>query len=197
MAPFRNLGVWFKRFRYRCGYGVHSPFAFNFITGVIFERGEYYAYHTLDSVFQKGVFWRHSHLCTCWHFLFRLSNFVRPDFILTDAAVTQPERAYLVAACQRAVCIPANRLKEMSGTVLVYIEANPDGLSEILEQICKRTCPCSVLLLHTTSGKCRAQCTEIIRRSSHCGISFDLYDYLLVFFDRSLYKKHYIINFFD
>lgn len=42
-----RLLVWLLRFRHRRGYGVHSPFAFNFITSVIYERGEYYAYAEL------------------------------------------------------------------------------------------------------------------------------------------------------
>ena len=38
--PFIRL----SRFRYRCGYGVHSPFAFSLITDVIYEKMPYYAY---------------------------------------------------------------------------------------------------------------------------------------------------------
>ena len=30
--------IWLRRFRHRCGYGVHSPFAFNLITQVIYEN---------------------------------------------------------------------------------------------------------------------------------------------------------------
>ena len=29
--------IWLSRFRHRCGYGVHSPFAFSLITQVIYE----------------------------------------------------------------------------------------------------------------------------------------------------------------
>ena len=42
--------IWVRRFRHRCGYGVHSPFAFNLITGVIYEKGEFYAYAPLRSL---------------------------------------------------------------------------------------------------------------------------------------------------
>ena len=34
---------WLLRFRKRCGYGIHSPFAFQFVTGVIYEKGAYFA----------------------------------------------------------------------------------------------------------------------------------------------------------
>lgn len=40
--------IWLSRFRYRCGYGVHSPFAFSLITDVIYEYTPYYAYHALQ-----------------------------------------------------------------------------------------------------------------------------------------------------
>ena len=30
--------VWLKRFRHRKGYGVHSPFAYNFITRIIYGK---------------------------------------------------------------------------------------------------------------------------------------------------------------
>jgi len=33
-----------KRLRTAKGFGVHSPFAFNFITNVLFEKYSYYAY---------------------------------------------------------------------------------------------------------------------------------------------------------
>lgn len=36
--------IWLYRFRHRCGYGVHSPFAFNLITHVIYESTAYYKY---------------------------------------------------------------------------------------------------------------------------------------------------------
>ena len=44
---------WLLRFRHRCGYGIHSPFAFGFVTGVIYESGQYYAYAPLHRCFQE------------------------------------------------------------------------------------------------------------------------------------------------
>ena len=39
--------IWLRRFRHRRGYGVHSPFAFDFITDVVYERTAYYKYKDL------------------------------------------------------------------------------------------------------------------------------------------------------
>ena len=41
--------IWLSRFRYRCGYGVHSPFAFSLITDVIYEKMPYYAYDLMNA----------------------------------------------------------------------------------------------------------------------------------------------------
>ena len=42
--------IWLRRFRHRCGYGVHSPFAFNLITQVIYENTPYYKYKDIKKL---------------------------------------------------------------------------------------------------------------------------------------------------
>ena len=39
--------IWLSRVRHRCGYGVHSPFAFELITCLFYEKTPYYAYKEL------------------------------------------------------------------------------------------------------------------------------------------------------
>ena len=61
--------IWLSRFRYRCGYGVHSPFAFSLITDVIYEKMPYYAYDSLEKeqkkiVDRKSTRLNSSHRCT-------------------------------------------------------------------------------------------------------------------------------------
>ena len=76
--------IWLSRFRYRCGYGVHSPFAFSLITDVIYEKMPYYAYSSLKKEQKKMIRERG------WtkgsqkvnRFLFRLVNRVQPDTII-------------------------------------------------------------------------------------------------------------------
>ena len=76
--------IWLSRFRHRCGYGVHSPFAFSLITDVIYEKMPYYAYSSLKEEQKKMVRERG------WtkgsqkvnRFLFRLVNRVQPNTII-------------------------------------------------------------------------------------------------------------------
>ena len=35
---YKRYWIWLKRFRHRKGYGVHSPFAFDFITRIIYNK---------------------------------------------------------------------------------------------------------------------------------------------------------------
>ena len=46
-SPLRRFSRWLTRWRHRCGYGVHSPWAFSWITEVIYNDFAYYAYAPL------------------------------------------------------------------------------------------------------------------------------------------------------
>lgn len=52
---FRNPAKWYRRLRTSRGFGVHSPFAFDFITKVLRDRDSfYYAYPEIDSLCGKN-----------------------------------------------------------------------------------------------------------------------------------------------
>ena len=66
------------RFRHRNGYGVHSPFAYNLIKGVIYESHMYYAYPELARM--RGSYaGRLSVSGRMDRLMFRLANYVRPE----------------------------------------------------------------------------------------------------------------------
>ena len=97
--------IWLKRFRHRRGYGVHSPFAFDFLTYVVYERGEYYAYRELKKRYPVVCLCGGLHRLKCRKFLFRLSNYVHPSLIRIYGHVKEAETAYLAAGCRSAaVC---------------------------------------------------------------------------------------------
>ena len=78
--------IWLYRFRHRCGYGVHSPFAFNLITHVIYETTPYYKYKELASeqkrlMPQKDRAWGYEP-SKVKRLLFRLVNYAQPATIV-------------------------------------------------------------------------------------------------------------------
>jgi hypothetical protein len=69
-----------KRVRTAKGFGVHSPFAFNFITNVLFEKLPYYAYFDIPRYLSE----KHidAPISSIHQLSFRLVNFFRPKNVL-------------------------------------------------------------------------------------------------------------------
>ena len=106
--------IWLSRFRYRCGYGVHSPFAFSLITDVIYEKMPYYAYDLLKAEQKKRITtqgWEKG-IPKINRLLFRLVNKVQPATIIE---VGQPSAAslYLQSAKPSAGYLFASDLSEL------------------------------------------------------------------------------------
>ena len=79
--------VWLWRFRHRRGYGVHSPFAFDFITNVVYEHAPYYKYDELNEQVARqeaalGHAWSHREPLRLKQLLFRMVNRAQPARII-------------------------------------------------------------------------------------------------------------------
>lgn len=175
MQKVTNPLVWLARFRHRKGYGVHSPFAFRFITDVIYERHPFYAYKELDKAlpFSKRFRQRRG-----LHLMLRLANHLQPENIVLpkDAWL---EKRYLQSGCKtaRIMCqLPTEDVR------LCLLKAPDDAaLQHLSEQ--------SVLLLDNLH-----RYREWFR-SIPSVVSFDLYDFGIAFFDKQYNKQYYKVNF--
>ena len=175
MNMLHNPLVWLMRIRHRCGYGVHSPFAFRFLTDVVYERTPYYAYSTLDASLplaysmrrQKGL-----------HLMFRIANWLQPAVAVVPQEVCH-ERRYLQAGCRHALVMahaPA------CGADLIVLR-EPD------ERAAQMVRAGGVLILDNLQ-----QHREWFRRLP-ATVTFDLYDLGVAIYEERLTKQHYIINF--
>lgn len=196
--------IWLSRFRYRCGYGVHSPFAFSLITDVVYEKRPYYAYQSLKEEQKKKV---KEHGWTKGtqkvnRFLFRLVNRVQPTTIveLGRPSVTS---LYLQSAKPSADYLFASDLSELfldADTPIDFLYLNdfrnPDLMEEIFRVCASRTTSKSVFVIH---GICYSKAMKTLWKSlqadERVGITFDLYDVGLLFFDKTKIKQHYTVNF--
>lgn len=175
MQKVTNPLIWLARFRHRKGYGVHSPFAFHFITDVIYEYHAYYAYSELDNTLPLSMQLRKRRGL---HLLFRLANHLQPKTIVLPADACQ-EKRYM-----RRGCKGANIMSEWpEGEVGLCLLAKPSD--EALSHIGKD----SVLLLDNLHHH-----REWFRNLPSV-VSFDLYDLGIAFFDEQYNKQYYKVNF--
>ena len=209
MAFFiRRLWNWCKRFRYRCGYGVHSPSDFFLITSVVYERLPYYAYAELENVSTKDVpsFYR----CKVNRLLFRLVNYFRPTFLINVGKEDDLGFRYMKAArsSMKTVGLEGDNCKEtlsaldklMKGKdavgMLLHVADTP-FYSEVVARMLPYMGTDSCLIvggIHDSKDK--KVWWEQLKSDERVRVTFDLYDIGIALFDPKRHKQDYIVNFF-
>lgn len=225
MNFLKRAYIWCKRFRYRKGYGVHSPFAFSLLTDVVYERRPYYAYEMLDELAESmGKVPRYSRRVN--RLLFRLVNYFRPERIVEVGTGGGISLRYMAAGRVDADCVSLCEEVPDEAVSLLFDECKNGRLQAgpIKESLAKEleiTPPIGLLhiahtadyaqvfekfLPHATektlvviegiyeSSAKRAWWKKVVN-DPRTGITFDLYELGLVFFDKSKNKQHYIVNF--
>lgn len=203
LLGLRRPFVWLSRFRHRRGYGVHSPFAFELITDVVYERHPYYAYGLLDKETHEAV----RHGCVGGvrkvnRLLFRLVNRVQPRLIVEVGKVSA-SAFYLQSAKPTASYLFASDLSELfleRGVPVDFLYLNdyrrPRLVRDAFEVCVGRTTPQSLFVVSGIHYSRQMQrLWRLLQRDERVGITFDLYDVGLLFFDRSKVKQHYIVSF--
>ena len=198
--------IWIYRFRHRCGYGVHSPFAFNLITHVIYENTPYYKYKDLvvaqkKLALEKDKYWKYESK-KIKQLLFRLVNYTQPDTIV-DVGTLSASALYLKAGKEGADYTSASQLSEL------FLEADvpvdflylhdyrcPEFMEEVFRICMERTRNRSVFVIegiHYTPQM--SALWKRMKQYEQIGITFDLYDLGIIFFDKTKIKQDYVVNF--
>lgn len=198
--------IWLLRFRKRCGYGVHSPFAFNLITGVIYEKTPYYKYKELAEeqkklAIEKGKQWNYESK-KVKQLLFRLVNFAQPGTII-DAGRLAASSLYLKAGKEDADYTAATDLSELfleSGIPVDFLYLHDYRHPELVEDIFRicaaRTTEKSVFVIEGIRYTSKMFALwKRMKQDDRAGITFDLYDLGIIFFDKTKIKQDYIVNF--
>lgn len=202
----KGAWIWLKRIRYRCGYGVHSPFAFDYITNVIYEKWPYYAYEELEKELAwtaclRGRAWKREVPLKVRRLLFRMVNRAQPDRLLY-VGPDSPAIPFLKAP-RRALQLKRVEAQDSwtaGGEDLDMAVLDVKELKRWLPLWWERWKPAlqpqSVLVIRGvgTSRENRA-CWEWLKNQPETGISFDLYDLGIVFMDAQKVKQHYVVNF--
>ena len=198
---------WVKRFRYRCGYNVHSPTDFFLITSVIYEKTPYYAYKTLRKQhFSKQL----PHYRTKVNrLLFRLVNYFQPKNMIEAGQGNGEAQTYMKSASQRMKFLTVadglslsackqqfeqylSSEKEIEAVHLGHTPYYKELFEMALPYVTPKTC---IIIGNLYESKQKEQWWEQLKKDERTGITFDLYDIGLVFFDKKRYKQHYTVNF--
>ena len=192
---------WLRRFRKRCGYGIHSPFAFSFVTGVVYETGEYYAYERLRKAFRstpaaplrlKDVL-----------LLFRLANFQgaanclvlgpRPRSI--EAEALRKGNSHAAATFVSSV----EKLAELhtahkENFAFVYAAADWERAETHLPALLADG---GMLVLHGIhASRDRTAAWRLLTALPRSTVCFDLHDFGVILHRPKLQRQKYVINYF-
>lgn len=198
--------IWLLRFRHRCGYGVHSPFAFNLITQVVYESTPYYKYKDLAAeekqlAAQKDKCWKYESK-KVKRLLFRLVNYAQPATVV-DAGTLAASALYLKAGREGADYTSASELTELfleSGVPVDFLYLHdyrhPEFMEEVFRICASRTTDKSVFVVEGIRYTRRMRALwRCMQQDGRAGITFDLYDLGIIFFDKTKIKQDYIVNF--
>ena len=212
MRLFRRPWIWLSRFRQRKGYGVHSPFAYSFIRGVVLESSAYYAYADLAHLHPWWVRWFRLYPMQCRRLLFRLANFAEPRTVVLRTE-DEVAKKYIRAAVPRAEVrreegAMSGEVRRKEGVLAAVPEGSPEGREaadfvlvgkERLEEaaaVAARMPERGMLVCEGIHESRRAkEIWRTIREAPHTGVTFDLYTYGVAFFNPKLHKQHYKVNF--
>lgn len=204
--------IWLRRFRYRKGYGVHSPFAFRIITELIYADTPYYDYNLLkEQVVEKclvmGRSWKNNlQPFATYELLYRLVNESKANTILEIGDSCGVTATYLSACRKNAKCISLNEIVQLPSALqdlgmldfLVIRAANYSltDVQQIVEKCILNSTERSLFVIQDIyAAKAITNWWEELVADSRVGITFDLYDMGIVFFDKTKIKQHYIVNF--
>lgn len=194
MKLIRRPWIWLLRVRHRKGYGVHSPSAYAFLRGVVYEDSAYYAYATLNRLHPWWVRWLRLYPITCRRLLFRLTNYAHPKSIILVGDCTI-EAAYMAAA------VPTATITKYADISEIAERPSPDLL--FLSHTALRQVKASSLRLPTTlliaegihEDPVANAAWHAIQADTRTGNTYDLYTYGIAFFNQPTNTHHYWISF--
>jgi len=137
---------YFVRWRHGRGFGIHSPFAYRFVTEVLRERCAYYAYHNIakhfvDKKSAKCAISFHSAAC-----IFRVVNYFRPKSVML---IGDQDTALLkdIVRCASRTIILTDTTADAD---MIIISGSTDSSSEANRRLCRAISDKNITTIFTT-----------------------------------------------
>ena len=218
MIQMGRFGDWINRQRHNRGYGVQSPSAFFFVTQVLKERLPYYAYPTLNTIAkEEHRSARHTQE------LFRITNHHNPANIIAIGSATAACAMTMAKPTVKSYCITATKASEKAEKTLadhncgilqgdnikenftkalndvkqigmLYIADIPQR-AELLETALRYTNSESIIVIEGIHrDKATAAWWQTVIDNPKTIITYDLYSYGLLYFNKERYKQNYTLK---
>ena len=210
-----KFGDWINRKRHNRGYGVQSPSAFFFVTQVLRERLPYYAYPALD-IAVGGNRSKKEH----FRELFRITNYLQPTscvsvgsacaacamstarpgvqhYAVAPATMSAEAKELLTAGgchiIESVEQLPAI-IGHTGGIGMLYINATDEAYG-LIKAVLPHTNKNSVIVVDgiNRSKRIREWWLQLVRDNATV-ITYDMYSYGLLFFDKERIKQHYTLK---
>lgn len=207
MLLAQRIWNWCRRFRYRCGYGVHSPSDFFLITSVMYESLPYYAYERLKT--SSGTKSLPHYREKVNKLLFRLVNHFRPASLIEIGEGNGDAIRYMKEARTSMTSISLKGLdredtlrqlkeawKKQGKIDFLHIAFTPyyiEVFEEAYPYLHDESC---VVIGDIYASPEKEQWWKQLIADERVRISFDLYDIGLLLFEKKRFKQNYIVNFF-
>lgn len=188
MQGLKRLIICLLRFRHSHGFGVQSPFAYHLIRDVIRESYPYYAYTDLRTLYPHADTTERK----LSELYFRLANAFRPQIWFSYHPVSSLYESYIHAGCVKTQFVVWNeKTIYPSFFQLAQITLVDDGVS-ICQHLLDVADMHSVLILEQIYNNRKTRLLwESVRTNPRIGMTFDLYDCGIVFFDRQYFKQNF------
>ena len=208
-----GLGSWINRKRHNRGFGIQSPSSFFFITQVLKERRAYYAYSQLDEAIKGSR--RHARE------IFRITNYLQPVNCISvgapDAACAMQQakpsvqhHAFLNPAelkTEARTLLNANGchiidnmelfstvIKELGTIGMLYINANDSTMPFVRAALHHTDTKSVIVVAGIHRNKRTREWWQQLVNDSATVVTYDMYSYGLLFFDKERRKQHYTLK---
>jgi hypothetical protein len=202
-----------KRLRTAKGFGVHSPFAFNFITNVLFEKLPYYAYFDIPRYLSE----KHidAPISSIHQLSFRLVNFFRPKNVLIFGGEQDYALPLFVNAASpeaRIICLTDQETKrkmseiceamefwhefrlEPMDAIIVDMQFLPKTYDISIENILKISHNETFWMIrHIDTDKESRRFWKDIQNDPRIALTFDMRQDGIVILNSSYYKFNYLV----
>lgn len=204
---------WIQRFRHSKGYGVHSPFAFDFITNVVYEKHWYYAFTDLEYLLLSNGIDIHNY--NFYHLSYRLITFFKPKTVLEMGFNNVVNTLFICHPDKELLCYSLgndHQTEVLSTKLLAGIGRRAQFLNQLdkdikvdsifldikqdsfdVEELLLRSNGDAFWVIQGIDTRLGRRLWKSIVRDSRVSITFDSKDVGIVLLNKSYKKQNYLI----